>query len=106
MIIDPNRQTGLRREHPFTKALFQFPTKCLRELIAKDKEEEKRIQIKIENDETTKRLKRLAKEASKFIQDKIEEIEDITFIEEEIAKNEFIKRGVLIIPDIYTLAVG
>lgn len=106
LLIDPNRQSGLRREHPFTKALFQFPIECLRELILKDKEEERRIQIQIENEETTKRLKKLAKEASRFIQDKVEEIEEVTFMEEEIVNREFMKRGVLIIPDIYTLAVG
>jgi len=106
LLIDPNRQSGLRREHPFTKVFFQFPIECLRELIMKDKEEERRVQIKIENDETTKRLKKLAKEASKFIQDRVEEIEEVTFMEEEIVNREFIKRGVLIIPDIYTLAVG
>ncbi len=106
LLIDPNRQSGLRREHPFTKALFQFPIECLRELIIKDKEQERRIQIQIENEETTKRLKKLAKEASRFIQDKVEEIEEVTFMEEEIVNREFAKRGVLIIPDIYTLAVG
>lgn len=105
LLIDPNRQSGLRREHPFTKALFQFPSECLRALIAKDKEKEREKHVQIENEETTKRLKKLAKEASKFIRDKTEEIEEITFTG-EIENKEFTKKGVLIIPDIYTLAVG
>lgn len=105
LLVDPNRQSGLRRDHPFTKALFQFPTECLRVLIAKDKEKEREKHIQIENEETTKRLKKLAKEASKFIRDKIEEIEEIT-VTGEIESKEFTKKGVLIIPDIYTLAVG
>jgi len=106
LLIDPNRQSGLRRDHPFTKALLQFPTECLRALIAKDREKEREKHIQIENEETTKRLKKLAKEASKFIQDKIEEIEEVTFTGDEIENKEFAKKGVLIIPDIYTLAIG
>lgn len=105
LLIDPNRQSGLRREHPFTKALFQFPTERLRALIAKDKEKEHGKHIQIENEETTKRLKKLAKEASKFIRDKIEEMEEVTFTG-EVENREFTKKGVLIIPDIYTLAIG
>lgn len=105
LLIDPNRQSGLRREHPFTKALFQFPTERLRALIAKDKEKEHGKHIQIENEETTKRLKKLAKEASKFIQGKIEEMEEVTFTG-EVENREFTKKGILIIPDIYTLAIG
>lgn len=105
LLVDPNRQSGLRRDHPFTKALFQFPTECLRALIAKDKGKEREKHIQIENEETTKRLKKLAKEASKFIRDKIEEIEEVTFTG-EIENKEFTKKGVLIIPDIYILTIG
>lgn len=105
LLIDPNRQLGLRREHPFTKALFQIPTERLRALIARDKEKEREKRVQIESEETTKRLKKLAKEASKFIRDKTEEIEEVTFTG-EIENKEFTQKGVLIIPDIYTLAVG
>jgi len=106
LLIDPNRQSGLTREgHPFTKALFQVPTEHLRALIAREKEKEREKRVQIENEETTKRLRKLAKEASKFIRDKTEEIEEITFVGETENK-EFTKKGVLIIPDIYTLAIG
>jgi hypothetical protein len=59
LLIDPNRQLGLRREgHPFTKALFQIPTERLRALVARDKEKEREKHIQIENEETTRRLKK------------------------------------------------
>jgi hypothetical protein len=106
LLIDPNRQGGLRRDHPFTKALFQIPTEKLRALIAKDKEKEKAKRIQIENEETRERLKRLAKAASKFIQNKVEELEELTNGLDKTELKEFAKSGVLIFPPSYTLAVN
>jgi hypothetical protein len=106
LLIDPNRQGGLRRDHPFTKALFQIPTERLRALIAKDKEKEKAKRVQIENEETRERFKRLAKAASKFIQDKVEEFEELTNELDKTEIKEFAKSGVLILPPSYTLAVN
>ncbi len=57
LLIDPNRQTGLRRDHPFTKSLFQIPSEKLRRLIEKDKEQDKGTLKEIANKETQKRSK-------------------------------------------------
>jgi hypothetical protein len=106
LLIDPNRRGGLRRDHPFTKVLFQIPTERLRALVAKDKEKEKAKRIQIENEETRERLKKLAKAASKFIQDKVEEIEDLTNGLDKTELKEFAKLGVLILPPSYNLGVN
>lgn len=106
LLIDPNRQAGLRREHPFTKALFRIPTERLRSLVAKDKEKEREKRAQIENKQTKEQLKKLAKAASKFIRDKIEEFEEFTLEGGMIESKEFTKKGVLIIPNSYTLSIG
>ncbi len=106
LLIDPNRQGGLRRDHPFTKALFQIPTESLRALIAKDKEKEKAKRVQIENEETKERLKKLARAASKFIQDKVEELEEFANELDKTELKAFAKSGVLILPPSYILAVN
>jgi len=105
LLIDPNRQAGLMQEHPFTKALFRIPTERLRSLIAKDKKKEREKRAQIENEQTKEQLKKLAKAASKFIQDKIEEFEEFTLKGGMTESKEFTKKGVLIIPDQYTLSI-
>lgn len=105
-LIDPNRRGGLRRDHPFTKALFQIPTERLRALIATDKEKEKTKRVQIENEETKERLKKLAKAASKFIQDKVEDLEELTDEYDKKELKAFAKTGVLILPPSYTLVVN
>jgi len=106
LLIDPNRQGGLRRDHPFTKALFQIPTERLRALVAKDKEKEKAKRVQIENEETKERLKKLARAARKFIQDKVEELEEFATELDKTELKAFAKSGVLILPPSYTLAVN
>lgn len=106
LLIDSNRQGGLRRDHPFTKALFQMPTERLRALIAKDKEKEKAKRVQIENEETKERMRKLARAASKFIQDKVEELEEFANELNKTDLNAFAKSGVLILPPSYTLAVN
>lgn len=96
LIIDPNRQYGLNRKHPFTEALFKLPTKLLQELIEKEKEEKAKNERQIANTETKKKLNDLAKAASKFLRQQIEELE---LSSDESADNEFFtKRGILIFP--------
>lgn len=96
LIIDPNRQYGLNRKHPFTDALLKIPTKLLQELIEKEKEEKAKKEKQIANTETKKKLNDLAKAASKFLRQQIEELE---LSSDESVDNEFFtKRGILIFP--------
>jgi hypothetical protein len=105
LLIDPNRQTGLRRDHPFTKALFQIPSERLRGLIEKDRELDKGIQKEIANKDTQKRLDQLAKAASRFLAQQIEELEDLTR-DGKVDEDYFVKKGVLIYPTYLNIALG
>ncbi|MBI4225588.1 hypothetical protein HY612_00580 [Candidatus Roizmanbacteria bacterium] len=105
LIIDPNRQTGLRRDHPFVKALFQIPTEELKQLIEQDKGKDKESQKEIANKETQHRLSELAKIASKFLEEQVEDIEETT-IDDTVDDNFFSKKGVLIFPTYLNLAIG
>ena len=105
LLIDPNRQTGLRRDHPFTKALFQIPSERLRQLIEKDKEQDKGMLKEIASKETQKRLDQLAKAANKFLTQQVEDIEELT-IDDKVDKDFFAKKGVLIFPTYLNIAIG
>lgn len=105
LLIDPHRQTGLKRDHPFTKALFRIPSERLRRLIEKDKEQDRAAQREIANKETKDRLDKLAKVASKFLTEQVEELEEIT-IDDAVDEESFSKRGVLIFPTYLNVAIG
>jgi len=105
LLIDPNRQTGLRRDHQFTKELFKIPSERLRGLIEKDRELEKGVQKEIANKETQKRLDQLAKAASRFLAQQVEELEELTG-DGEIDEGYFMKKGVLIYPTYLNIALG
>ena len=78
LLIDPNRQYGLERKHPFTKALLDVPTQKLKEFIDKDRASELKNVREITNLETKNKLNELAKAASKFLKQQIENLEEIT----------------------------
>lgn len=105
LLIDPNRQNGLRRDHPFTKSLFQIPSERLRQFIEKDRDHDQDTQKEIANNKTQKRLDQLAKAASKFLSQQVEELEELT-IGDKIDDKFFIKKGVLIFPTYLNIAIG
>jgi len=105
LIIDPNRQKGLRRDHPFTKALFQLPSERLRSLIAIDRARERQKQVQVANEETRTRLDRLARAAGRFLREQIEEIEEIS-TDELVDRDAFAKEGILIYPTYFKVAIG
>jgi hypothetical protein len=105
LLIDPNRQTGLRRDHPFTRALFQIPSEKLRQLIEKDKEQDKSVLKEITSKETQKRLDQLAKAANKFLTQQVEDLEELT-VDDAVDKDFFSKKGVLIFPTYLNIAIG
>ena len=69
------QRDGLVREHPFTIALFAEAKKRLAELVDQEKEKDQEKKTRVENEETTKTLRRLAAAASKFMADKLQEFE-------------------------------
>jgi hypothetical protein len=105
LLIDPNRQHGLIRDHPFTRALLLVPSERLRALVAKDREADRSKQQQIANQETQGRLDRLARKASEFLRRQLEEIQEVT-AGEDVDKSAFAEQGVLIFPTYLNVALG
>lgn len=103
-LIDPNRQYGLRRDHPFTISLFKKPSEILKSLIELEKRQAQKDQQQIVNQETEKRLNNLAKEASKFLSNQVEEIEELTK-EGMIDEDSLSKTGIVIFPKYFNLEI-
>ena len=74
-IVDPNRRSGLIREHPFVKALYGEALKRLRPLVMEEQQRAENQRVKVESAETRKRLDALEKAAMEFI-DQYEQDED------------------------------
>lgn len=68
-ILDPSRQTGLTRAHPFVQALYREALKRLRPLVEEERQREENQRAAIESDATRKRLDALEKAAAKFMED-------------------------------------
>ncbi|MGA2158973.1 MAG: hypothetical protein ABSG90_07125 [Dehalococcoidia bacterium] len=105
LLIDPNRQHGLLREHPFTRALMLIPSERLRSLIAKDRDIEQTRERAIANKDVQRRLDQLAKRASLFLKQQLEDTQELGQ-SEDVDKEAFTKEGVLIFPTYLKLAVG
>lgn len=105
LLFDPNRRGGLQANHPFTTALYGQPTEILRVLFEKDKEEAKKGKQAVEAKETTARLRRLAKEASQFMRDKLDDL-DVVSPTDRVNDKSFVEKGLVIIPTFTQVAVG
>ena len=68
-ILDPSRQTGLTRAHPFVQALYGEALKRLRPLVEEERQREENQRVAIESDATRKRLDALEKAAAKFMEE-------------------------------------
>lgn len=75
LLVDPNRQAGLERSHPFTKALFLIPQERLRALIAAERESQRTQRKEIANRDMQVRLSKLARKASEFLKQQLEDME-------------------------------
>jgi hypothetical protein len=105
LLVDPNRQLGLIREHPFTKALFQIPSERLKNFIDKDKNESRPDKTEVGSKELKDKLNTLAKAASKFLIQQVEDLEELT-IGDNVDEKDFTKRGVLIFPTYLRVGIG
>lgn len=104
LLVDPNRQTGLRRDHPFTKALFNIPSEILKKFLEQDKKSIKKQTKEIANKETQERLSALAKAAGKFISEHVDDIEETNIGDPD--NDTLAKKGLIIIPSGFSIAVG
>lgn len=104
-ILDPNRRGGLEDRHPFTKALYQQPIEVLKAEFHKQRDAERDRRKQVEARETTDRLKRLAREASKFMREKLEEAGALGS-GESVRTKSFAEKGVGISPAFTQIEVG
>jgi hypothetical protein len=75
-ILDPLRQAGLRRDHPFFVALQGEVLKRLRPLVDDERRREAQEQAQVENKETRRKLNELERLATKFMQEQQEDGDD------------------------------
>jgi hypothetical protein len=73
-ILDPNRRGGLSEDHPFVRALYRIPAEILRTQLEEEQARRESEQRQVEAKETTDRLKKLAREASRFMREKLEDL--------------------------------
>lgn len=71
-LLDPNRKDGLDPGHPFVEQLFREPIEVLKQQFEIERRERESRRVKVEAKETTDRLKRLARQASRFMKEKLE----------------------------------
>jgi hypothetical protein len=94
LILDENRANGLNKNHPFTKKLFKIPTTKFKQIIAEEKAKLRKEQNQIENNETDKLLKKLAKAFDDFIKDE----SDLDESDQGGNKDKFHEKGLLVVP--------
>jgi hypothetical protein len=103
-IVDPLRQAGVRRDHPFIQALQQAVLKRLRPLVEEERKREAAERAQIENRETRRRLNELEKLATRFMQEHQEENDDLdNRLDIETSKG---IRDVLLSPPFAQMIVG
>lgn len=76
-IFDPLRKAGMRRDHPFTKALFSEALKRFRPLVEEERKLEENERVRVENDQTRRRPDALEIAAVKFMERHVSE-DDVT----------------------------
>jgi len=67
-VLDPSRRSGLSRQHPFVKSLFDETLKRLRPLIEEERRNADKERETIESRATRKRLNALERAATKFLE--------------------------------------
>ncbi len=105
LLFDPNRRAGLQRNHPFTTAMFSVPIELLKLQFEKDRESARKDQQTVESQETTRRLRRLAREASQFMRDQLEDL-DVLGVNDRVNDQSFIDKGLVLVPSFTQIHVG
>ena len=104
-LIDPNRQTGLSRGHPFAKKLIEKVETVLGDLVAQEKAEKGKKAGSIANAEIGKCLNKLARAADKLWKDALDDDEELSDSEGS-AIDAVNKLGVYILPPKFKIKVG
>ena len=103
-IIDPSRKGGLTQEHPFTKALTEKINSALGGLLAQDRAKENLKTGDVANEETRKRLSKLAQAANRLWKDNFDDADLSADAEQAIdgATN----AGIYILPPKFKISEG
>ena len=105
-ILDPSRQTGLTREHPFVQALYREALKRLRPLVEEERQRDEKQRVAIESEATRKRLNALEKAASKFMEEFGQDEETARDPESRQDGSHFKSYGYLLSPPFSQIVVG
>lgn len=104
-ILDPNRRGGLAEDHPFISALFRIPAEVLKEQLEEERAKRESHHHEIEAKETTERLRKLAREASRFMREKLEDL-GTTSPGDVVDNKAFHRLGVGVVPVFTQIPVG
>lgn len=105
-ILDPLRQAGLRRDHPFFQALQREVLKRLRPLVEEERQREAADRAQIENRETRRKLNELERIATKFMQEQQEQLDEDLDNPTDEAEVKGRVRDVLLSPPFCQMIVG
>jgi hypothetical protein len=105
-IIDPSRQSGLTKEHPFVQALFKEALKRLRPLVEEERQRDENQRVAIESDATRRRLNALEKAAAQFMQEFAQEEETARDPESRQDGSHFKSRGWILSPPFAQMVAG
>ncbi len=105
-IIDPSRQKGLTRDHPFVQCLFDQALRRLRPLVEEERRLQENKRSQVESRATRKRLDALSKAAAKFLQDFEEDDETFRHPSKRQVGSYFRKHGYLLNPPFCQMICG
>lgn len=71
LIIDPDRNEGLAREHPFTQSLLDRPAEVFEEILESHRKEMRETERQLEDRDLRRRLNELERLTSDFIRDEL-----------------------------------
>ena len=104
-ILDPNRRGGLSDGHPFASRLYELPARILKQQFEQDREERRTQRRDVEAKETTRRLQNLARAASQFMRDKLDDL-NLPSPHDVLDKNALHEKGVSVAPTFTQIPVG
>ena len=102
--IDPFRQHGLNKKHPFTKTLLAKINGILKDLVEKDRRASEASHKDVASEKTKRFLKRLAQLADRFLKNNIDSPEFDTG--EESAVDSALDAGISVLPPTLKIGVG
>ena len=104
-ILDPTRQSGLDRKHPFARALFAEALKHFRPLVDEERQREASDRARVESEDTRRRLNALERAAARFIEEFQEEEDESSDPDTPKVEGGFQRRGFGLNPPFAQLVV-